>query len=295
MNPFASILVPLDGSVTSARSLGCATWLGSRLKVRSHILSATEQTRPARAELARLHVAEEYWPQIELHQAPTYPEEAILAAITRHRVGLVIMTARGQAADVTQGESDPLKLVGHVARAVIEQSPVPVLLLPPAYRERLPWQRALVPVSGEPAADEALALTAQLAHALGLEVHVAHVAEAEATEGGVAAAARYADAVYHEYPGRLDELVSRALPQCTLEECRSITDLALCRGDVTAEMLRLIEARQISLLVIGWNGRFMAGHARVLKQLIQVVSCPVLLVKPTPRLPFKLKVGEDFG
>jgi hypothetical protein len=31
----------------------------------------------------------------------------------------------------------------------------------------------------------------------------------------------------------------------------------------------------------------------VLKHLIQVVTCPVLLVKPVPRAPFKLKVGEE--
>jgi nucleotide-binding universal stress UspA family protein len=292
MNLFSSILAPLDGSVTAAKSLGCATWLGSRLDARLHILSATEQTLPARAELARLHVPEEYWPLIELHQAPAYPVEAILAAVARHDVRLVVMTARGQAVEVPAEQFDPLKIVGHVTRSVIEQSPVPVLLLPPAYGERLPWERALVPVSGEPAADDALALAVRLANALGIEVHVAHVADAEAGEEGLAAAARYADQVHHEYPARLDELVSRALPQCAPEECCCIADIALCRGDVTAELLGLIETKQISLLVIGWHGRFMTGHARVLKHLIQVVTCPVLLVKPVPRAPFKLKVGE---
>lgn len=65
------------------------------------------------------------------------------------------MTARGAAADAApQAHPDPLKIVGHVTQAVIEGSRVPVLLLPPACAEALPWQRALVPLSGGAQADE---------------------------------------------------------------------------------------------------------------------------------------------
>lgn len=296
MNPFPSILVPLDGSATAARSLGVATWLAARLPARLHLLSATEASLPAREALNRLRVPEEYWPHIELHQAPAYPaEEAILAAIERHAVRLVVMSARGESAEAAAAVEppDPLKIVGHVTRAVIERSPVPVLLLPPLYRERLPWERALVPVSGEPAADEALTVAVHLANVLDIRVHVAHVSDSEASEEGLAAAARYADAAHHEYPGRLEELVVRALPQCSPQECRCIEEAALCRGDIAAELLKLIGEKNISLLVVGWRGRFMTGHAQVLKRLVQVVTGPVLLVKPAARVPFKLKVGEE--
>jgi nucleotide-binding universal stress UspA family protein len=180
-----------------------------------------------------------------------------------------------------------------VTQAVIERSPVPVLVLPPAYVEALPWERALVPMSGEAEADEALDLAVRLANALGLKVHVAHVADSEEGEAGLAAAARYADAPHHEYPHRLEELVRRALPQRTPEECRCIAAVALCRGDVPAELRALIGRERVSLLVVGWHGRFMAGHARVLKRLIRVITCPVLLVKPAARMPFRLKVGEE--
>lgn len=294
MSLFPSILVPLDGSRTAARSLGCATWLASRLGALLHILSATPRELPAREELARLRVPEEHWPLIVLHQAPAYPEGAILAALARHGVGLVVMTARGQAAeDPAPAEPDPGTIVGHVARAVIERCAVPVLLLPPYYREALPWERALVPVSGEAEADEALALAVRLADALDLQVHVAHVADAEAGDEGLAAKARYADALHHEYPGQLEELVSRALPHCGPEACRRIQEIALGRGDVAAELLALIEHKRVSLLVVGWHGRFMTGRARVLKHLLQAIAIPVLLVKPAARMPFSLKVGEE--
>jgi nucleotide-binding universal stress UspA family protein len=294
MSLFPSILVPLDGSRTAARSLGCATWLASRLGARLHILSATPRELPAREELARLQVPEEHWPLIALHQAPAYPEGAILAALARHGVGLVVMTARGEAAEAPAPEEpDPARIVGHVARAVIERCAVPVLLLPPNYREALPWERVLVPVSGEAEADEALALTVRLADALDLQVHVAHVAESEAGDEGLAARARYADALHHEYPGQLEELVSRALPHGGPEACRRIQDIGLCHGDVAAELLKLIERKRVSVLVVGWQGRFMTGRARVLKQLIQAIASPVLLVKPEPRTPLRLKVGEE--
>jgi nucleotide-binding universal stress UspA family protein len=293
MSLFRSILVPLDGSRTAARSLGCATWLAARLGARLHILSATPRERPAREELARLEVPGEYWRLVTLHQAPAHPEGAILAALARHDIDLVVITAGGQTAEApTGGEPDPARLVGRVTRTVIGRSPVPVLLLPPRYREALPWERALVPVSGEAEAGEALALALRLAEAFDLRVHVAHVTDPDVA-GGLEASARYADAVHHEYPGQLEEFVSRALPHCAPEECRRIDVVALCHGDVAAELLELIERQRASLLVIGWHGCVMAGHARVLKRLVQTITIPVLLVKPPARAPFRLKVGEE--
>jgi nucleotide-binding universal stress UspA family protein len=294
MSVFASILVPLDGSRLAARSLGCATWLAARLGARLHILSATPCERPAREELTRLRVDEAHWPLVTLHQAPAYPEGAILAALARHRIDLVVMTAGGQTAEAPPAaEPDPDALVGHVTRAIIEQSPVPVLLLPPNYRETLPWERALVPVSGEVEGDEALGLAIRLADALDLAVHVAHVADADAGGQGLAVRARYADALHHEYRRQLEEFVSRPLPHCTPGECRRVEDVALCHGDVAAELLALIERRRPSVLVVGWHGRLMAGHARVLRRLIQRITSPLLLVRAAARMPFRLKVGTE--
>jgi nucleotide-binding universal stress UspA family protein len=294
MSLFASILVPLDGSRTAARGFGCAAWLASRLDARLHIVSATAREAPAREELARLQIPEEHWPRIVLHRPAAHPEGAILSALERQRVGLVVMTARGQAAEApAPAEADPSRIVGHVARAVIERSGVPVLLLPPNYRETLPWERVLVPVSGETEADEALALAVRLACALDLEVQAAHVADAEVRDEGLAARARYADALHHEYAGQLEGLVKRALARSGPEGCGRIRNVALCRGDVVEELQKLIERERASLLAVGWHGRFMTGRARVLKQLIQAISMPVLLVRPEPRMLFRLKVGEE--
>lgn len=294
MSLFQSILLPLDGSATAARGVGCAAWLAARLGARLHILSATPAERPAREALARLKVPEAHWPLVTLHQAPAFPVDAILAAIARYDVSLVVLTATGEAAEArTAAEVDPERIVGRIARTVIERSPAPVLLLPPAYREALPWTRILVPLSGEIEADDALALAVRVADALDLDVHVAHVAGADPGRDGFGARARYADALHHEYPRQLEELVRRALPHCGPAECRRISGLALCYGDAAAELLQLIEDRRVSLLIVGWRGRFMTGRARVLKQLAQAVAQPILLVRPGPPRPFRLKVGDD--
>jgi nucleotide-binding universal stress UspA family protein len=264
MSLFASILVPLDGSAAAAKSLDVATWLAGRMD-------------------ARLH----------LHQAPDHAAEGILAAIASLDVDLVVMSARGKTAELPAAEAGRIGIVGHVTRTVIERSRVPVLLLPPAYREQLPWERALVPVSGEAETDEALTLTVRLANVLDLEVHVAHVTGDEPGAQDLAAAARYADAPHHEFRSRLVELVSRTLPPGASHECRCIKDVALTRGDVAGELLRMIKERHVSLLAVGWHGRFMTGHAHVLKRLVETVSCPVLLVQAPQRKPFKLRVGEE--
>jgi nucleotide-binding universal stress UspA family protein len=228
---------------------------------------------------------------ITLHQAPAYPADAILSALARFDVGLVVMTARGEGAEAAAKAQDPGRIVGHVTRAVIERSPVPVLLLPPGYREALPWRRALVPLSGEAEADEALVLAVRLAGALDLQVCVAHVADVG--DEGLAARTRYADALHHEYPGQLEELVGRLLPHCRPEEVGRIQDVMLCYGEVAGQLLERIERQRISLLVVGWHGRFEAGRARVLKHLLLTVTIPILLVKPAARAPFRLRIGKE--
>lgn len=293
MKPFSSLLLPLDGSRTAARSLGVALWLATRLDGVLHILSATPHERPAREALERLKVPREAWPRITLHQARQFPEEAVLDAASRVGADLLVMSARGEAANGEGQEPDPFKLLGHVTRWIVEQSAVPVLVTPMRYRERLPWTSALTPISGEFESDSALGVALRLAVALDFVIEVVHVVGGGQEAAGLAAEARYADAPHHEYPQRLQQLVRRLLPECGAAECRRITDVSLCRGDPGEELLRIIEEHGTSLLVMGWHGRFVRGHAGVVKQLLATTECPILLVKAARPAPFKLKVGGE--
>lgn len=292
MSRFPSLLVPLDGSRMSARSIGCATWLAKGLGASLHILSATTQPLPAREELTRLRVPESDWPRITLHHhAMRPPDDAILGAAQEYDARLIIMSAHGAAQERTTPASPALDAVGHVTRAVIERGSRPVLLLPDAYRERLPWKRVLVPISAEAEASPAAGLAVALANELALSVRLAHVIDEPDGETGLEATARYADATHHEYPEQLAELVRRAVPTATPEACRCITEVALLRGDIATELLQRIEHDDVSLIVIGWHGRLVSGHARVIKSLLPTITCPMLLVKSAPPSPSTLKVG----
>ncbi len=281
MTPMTDILIPLDGSRRALDSLGVATWLGARLGARLHIINAGPRC-PVDEALARLGVDEHHRPRLAIHQIEAPAADAILSSVEHYGIGLVIMTAFGEG-----GPSDASQAVGHVTREVIERAAVPVLVLPPNYQPAFPWHSTLVPLSGEPITDESLTTALQLAHRLELNVAIAHVA-------GPAGPGRYVDQAHHEFVQMLDQLVVSACPTCSAEERARIEAFHLAQGDVGDELIRLVEEKGIGLLVLGWHGQFMIGHAHVLKRLMGQVRCPIVLVKPTPRPPFRLKVGEAF-
>ncbi len=212
--------------------------------------------------------------------------------VERHAIDLIVMAARGQSLDMrgkVEGTASP-ELIGHVTRAVIEASPVPTLLLPARYQAAQPWKRALVPLSGEPRPDEALTVAIRLANALDLKLAVVHVVESETGEDVTRC---YCDAAHHEYPQMLEHFVARACALCSAEETRCIEDFSIHRGDVKAQTLKAMQERDVDLLVVGWHGAFVRGRAQVLKGLMEVLTCPLLLVKARAEPHFKLKVGPD--
>jgi hypothetical protein len=89
----------------------------------------------------------------------------------------------------------------------------------------------------------------------------------------------------------LAELVRRAVPTATPDECRCIEEVVLLRGDIGSELLRQIERDDVSLIVIGWHGSLVSGHARVIKSLLSAITRPMLLVKAARQSSSTLKVG----
>ncbi|MGH8297388.1 MAG: hypothetical protein ACRETZ_18080, partial [Steroidobacteraceae bacterium] len=212
MSVFSSLLVCLDGSQAAARALRCAAWLGARLEARMHVVGATPRPLPVHQELTRLRVPESNWPQLTLHQVMSLPEEAILALADRYDVGLIVLSAHGGGTGLGN--------VGHVARVVLEQSNRPLLLLPKAYRERLPWTQILVPLSAEAEVSPAARVAVALANDLALGVRIVHVLDHPESRAGLEEAVPYADALYYEYPERLAAIVRRTVSSSSTEECR---------------------------------------------------------------------------
>jgi nucleotide-binding universal stress UspA family protein len=282
----SAILVPLDGSEIAGRSLDCAGWLAARLGASLHVLYSGEPF-PADQALDRLGVPAEYRSSIVLHQTTGEPTADVLAAIEQYRIALIVMSGRGESAAGTA--DSPFEPFGHVARGVIERSPVPVLVLPRTYEKTVPWRSGLVPVSGEVETDQSLMLALQLANALDFQVTVAHVVP---DDRAAQSTLPCTDAAHHDCPEIMDELVARACPLCGPTERRRISDFRVYRGDVVRGLLELIEQKHMDVVIIGWHGFLDAGHAQVLKTLLQRLRCPMLLVKRRPKEPFRLKVGD---
>lgn len=288
MNRFSSILLPLDGSVEAAKGAGCALWLSEALGATLHVLHATAQPLPGQQALAPLHVPQAQRAQVVVHQLAGAAEDAVLEAIAAHRIALVVMSARGESASSIAA---PHRL-GVVAQAVIERSPVPVLLLPAHYREMLPWTSMLAAASGESAADLALEVAVQLAASLGLSVTVVHAADGS-SEAETAPLGAYADSAHHEYSQRLEQLVERGLTGCTAQESTCVHEVLLRQGDPASVLLEQVARQGSSVLALGWHGSLGAGRAQVLKRLLEEAECALLLVRGARRSRARLKVGSE--
>lgn len=289
MTRFASILLPLDGSPESAKGAGCALWLAETLGATLHVLHATAQPLPGREALARLRIPKAQGAQVVVHQLSGDAEAAVLEEIAEQDIDIVVMSARGES--VSAGLELPQRL-GHVAQAVIQRSPVPVLLLPARYREALPWTSMVAAASGEMAADQALQAAVHLAAELHLKVTVVH-SEDGPPGAGAAPLGAYADALHHEYPQRLEEMVQRGLAGCTPEECRCVDHVLLARGEPATVLLEQVARRGASVLALGWHGELGAGRAPALKRLLEEAECPLLLVRGAERSAARLKVGKE--
>lgn len=290
MSRFASILLPLDGSSEAAKGADCALWLANAVGATLHVLNATAHPLSAGDALARLRAAGAQGAAcVVVHQPIGSAEAAVLEEIAAHRIDLVVMTARGESAQAGHALSHRL---GSVARAVIERSPAPVIVLPAHYRESLPWTSMLAASSGEAAADQALEAAAQLAAALRLKVTVVH-AEYRAQPAGARQLGGYADAPHHEVRHRLEELVRPALTCCTPDEAGCVGDVLLRRGEPASILLAEAARHRSSVLALGWHGSLGPGRALVLKQLLDHAECALLLVRGGEHSRARLKVDGE--
>lgn len=290
MNPFTSILLPLDGSPDAARAADCALWLAHALGATLHVLHATTHPYPSGELLDRLRAPQARGARVLVHQRPEEPETAALAEIEAHHIDLVVMRAVGASATA---QPSLVQRLGRVAQAIIERSPVPVVLLPTHYSEELPWRSMLVAASGEAAADRALESAARLASALRLQVSVVHSQDGPPADGA-APLGTYADAPQYEIPNRLEQMVERGLATCTAEEARCVHALQLRRGEPASVLLDQVARAGSSVLALGWHGRLGAGRALVLKRLLEEARCALLLVRQPQEAGARLKVGSEF-
>ena len=173
----------------------------------------------------------------------------------------------------------------------IEDSPIPVLLVPRSYDGNRQWKSILVPMSGEVRQNKALEFSIRIANRLGLSVDVIHVANP--SEPAPAIIAKFSDDAHHELPKMIDEFLAEASPLTSTEEKTCLRDFHLCRGSTAEEILARVQQWESDLVAIQWKGVFRIGHAAILKRVLHETNSAVLLVRQDHAGHFKFKAGSN--
>jgi hypothetical protein len=104
---------------------------------------------------------------------------------------------------------------------------------------------------------------------------------------------RYADALAHEYPQRLNQMVERGLAGCAACEAECIHEVLLRRGDAAKVVLEQVARQHSNVVALGWHGAFGGDRAPVLKSLLDEAECALLLARGAEQVHATLKVGAE--
>lgn len=160
--------------------------------------------------------------------------------------------------------SEPAKLLGGTATAVLREAPCPVVP---------------VPHDGTPTTSAALKPAMELAEKADAALLVAHVSDARAApdEPGTFTTPLYADQAHHEWAAWRDEFAERLAGICPLGHLH--VRVCLARGDPASEILSLSERQSTDLIVLAWRGKWEFPRAAVFKDVLQKANCPVMVVR----------------
>ena len=318
---YKRIVVPLDGSKGAERALPLAARLarctaGTLLLMRAVPSPGVDDPHLASSLVSpAAHVAEdaaaylnELAAHLDRHGIATEQViqtgaagEAITAAARAHDADSILLRSTGRT-------SRARWMLGSVARQVVRDAPIPVLVareggrpLPPANRyDELPRGslRVLVPLDGSPLAEAALIPALRFAEALAIpaqgNLHLAHVLPAFSglAESDAADAARY-----------LGELVERLDAERATRPGPSVTWSVLFDTDVPLALAQFAErgeepgapgARSFDLIALATHGQ--GGLERkllggVAEQLLNHTRLPVLVVRPRSRATLAVPIG----
>ena len=162
-------------------------------------------------------------------------------------------------------------------QSFLEQCVVPVLLVPEYVSlTGNPVEWILVPMSIERPENEAMSLGIQIGCALTLPVDILHVVQKQSK---IIRPERFDDAFYHEYPHRIEQMITQASPYATIRERRCVRNYLQHHGQVAEEITKVMENTPNGLLILEWNGVMVQGHAERLKWILQRARFPVLIIR----------------
>jgi len=277
------VLVALDGSPAAATALPMARMIAAQLDAAITILHSAAVPVPAADLRERLGLDRVDVEVLQVRAPSDASAAGILQASAAPEVALLVLTTHGR------GISDGPRL-GRVAEAVAAGSAGPLLLVAP---ETVPapsagrpvLRRLLLPLDGTPTTATALRPATALASQLGASLDVLYVVDpdqADPTEPGSVRVPYYMDQPQHEWPAlerrMIDELCT-VYAKCPPEVPVRIV---LRCGPIGDAIVRCAADHQDDVIVLVRRSRLEPGHARVLREVLNQTSCPVLLLSGAP-------------
>ena len=263
------IFLALDGSPAAASALPQARAIASALGARLEVLYYPDfpANSTAQPSLPRLRSSESFR---LLSGADLIA--ALGEAVEGSDVRLLVLTSYGW-------EHDAESALSNATLEVIRSISRPVLVVrPDAHRSNVPHgiERILCPLDGTPRTAGAMAPAAHLACQLGASLAVLYVLPPtleQPWEPGSVRTPRYMDHAYYDWMRWAEDL-------CESVDCPP--DVAvkafLACGDITEEIVRFADEREIDLIVLVRASALEAGHGLVIKHVLEKTPCPVLIL-----------------
>lgn len=277
MNNKPAIVIPLDGSETATVALGAAQSMASITGAVLYIVhvNKTRLTENRLAEeikiIDKLNIKGFSIKQI----VSDNPVDEILHFASSVDTQMIVMSTHGKTFNANY-------LLGSVTTNIVQRAICPVMLVRPgsSLTPEYDWKpsKMLVPLDGTPAAASIMVQVFELAKLTNAIIDVLSIGtlgEKPSAEIGTIRTPMYLDHPRYDWPAWSKEFVDRFLaqkpPEVKLNLFEREGELAQTIGSFAVE-------NKDDLIIMGWHGRFGEGRALIVKELLQSVELPIVLI-----------------
>jgi nucleotide-binding universal stress UspA family protein len=271
-----AIVIPLDGSFTSATAFNAAQALTKIMNATLHVVHVTEAPIPESQLLKHLKVGPVEVESLALHQLSGEVVEAIHGFASSIGAKMIVMSGQGET-------NNPERLVGGTALNLMQLETIPIMVIRAAMKKHpdASWRpgRMLVPLEGSPLAACVINQVFSLAKVMGADIDILHIAmlgKKPPAEVGTFTTPRYIDHPQYDWSAWADEFLSRfytyLYPEAKLR-------LFLREGDPVKVTLHFAGENNEDLIALSWRGRLEGKFASTVKGILQRANLPVLLIR----------------
>ncbi|OFW57307.1 MAG: hypothetical protein A2W01_01575 [Candidatus Solincola sediminis] len=268
------VVVPLDGSETSAQALGAAKAISEILGGALHIVHVSEMRIPKKDLPALLKIEDESKYDIRKLSGEIVP--AVLEFALETEARLIVMSSHGTSFKTQD-------ILGSKAKGIAQHTTIPIMIIRAGMKKRIvaDWRPAkmLVPLDGMPLPEYVSDTIFSIAEALHTDLDLLNIAAAGKKPPRVPGAfpsPAYLDHPYYDWPAWCSEFVKRIL-----EEREPQVELTLFSkgGDPVRVTLQFALENSDDIVALHWRGLMSKKHAETVKGILRNAEKPVLLVR----------------